>query len=64
MTKSKYMVSVTGNNAPSHIHTSWQDATAEAERLSKLRQNFDRVIHIVEIKATLKPVSSHVWVQE
>lgn len=57
----KYMVSVTGSNAPNHIHTNWQDAKAEAERLSKLKQNFDRVIHLVEIKATLKPVFSHEW---
>lgn len=64
MTPARYMVSVCGSNAPMHTHTNWQEARAEAERLSKLKQNFDRVIHIVEIKATLKPVQSHAWVQE
>ena len=64
MINQKYMVSVTGSNAPSHIHTNFTDAKAEAERLSKLKQNFDRTIHIVEIKAALKPVQSHEWVKE
>ena len=61
MTTSKYMVSVCGSNAPSHIHTDLQAAIVEAERLSKLSQNRDRTIHIVEIKATLKPITTHIW---
>ena len=61
MSTPRYMVSVTGSSAPSHIHTDWQTAKEEAERLSRLSQNRDRTIHIVEIKATLKPVTTHVW---
>lgn len=63
MSEYKYMVSVTGSNAPSHIHTDWQTAKEEAERLSRLSQNRDRTIHIVEIKATLKPITTHIWEQ-
>lgn len=65
MSQAKYMVSVTGSNAPSNIHTDWQQAKAkaEAERLSKLSQNRDRTIHVVQVMATLKPVTTHVWEQ-
>lgn len=63
MSTSKYLVSVTGSNAPSHIHTDWQTAKSEAERLSKMAQNRDRTIYIVEIKATLKPITTHIWEQ-
>ena len=61
MSESKYMVSVTGSNAPSCIHVDWQTAKSEAERFSKMPQNRDRTIHIVEIKATLKPITTHIW---
>ena len=57
----KYMVSVTGSNAPSCIHADWQTAKSEAERLSKMPQNSERTIHVVEIKATLKPITTHIW---
>lgn len=60
-TTPRYMVSVCGSQAPSKIHTNWQDAKAEAERLASLSQNRDRVIHVVEIKATLAPTFSHAW---
>lgn len=60
----KYMVSVCGSNAPVHIHTDFESAKAEAERISRMSQNRDRTIHVVEIKATLKPTTTHVWEME
>jgi hypothetical protein len=60
----KYMVSVTGAQAPTKIHIEYGDAKFEAERLSKLTNNKDREIHIVKILATLKPVTTHNWVEE
>lgn len=60
MTKG-YLVSVCGSNAPTVIHQDFESAKSEAERLSKIRQNMDRTIYVVELVAVLKPVSSHAW---
>ena len=60
---SKYMVSVVGKQAPSRIHVDLESAKTEAERLSKQAQNRDCTIYVVEIKATLKPVKTHIWEQ-
>ena len=57
----KYMVSVCGASAPSHIHRDLTEAMKEAERLSRIRQNFDRTIHVVEIKNSLVPRTTHEW---
>ena len=55
------MVRVCGANAPSHIHTDLTEAMNEAERLSRIRQNFDRTIHVVEIRSSLVPRTTHEW---
>lgn len=60
MTK-RFMVSVCGSSAPSKIHESLDDAKAEAERLATQHNNRDRVIHVVEIVASLLPRTTHVW---
>jgi hypothetical protein len=57
-----YMVSVTGSNAPRQKHSTIELAQAEAERLARQPQNVDRVIHVVEIVATLAPKTTHEWV--
>jgi len=58
---SGYMVSVCGSNAPTKTHGELCDAITEAQRLSLLSQNKDRIIHVVQIVATLEPRSSHEW---
>ena len=57
----KYMVSVTGSQAPNHIHKSFEEAKKEALRLSGIPNNRDRTIHVVSIEATLRPHTEHRW---
>ena len=57
----RYMVSVCGSTAPSKIHDGLESAKQEAERLADQHNNRDRVIHVVEIVATLIPRTSHQW---
>ena len=56
----KYMVSVVGKQTPSRIHVDLESAKTEAERLSKQTLNRDCTIYVVEIKATLKPIKTHI----
>ena len=56
-----YLVSVCGNNAPTKEHTELADAKAEAVRLSLMSNNKDRVIHVVQIVASLVPRTTHEW---
>lgn len=56
-----YLVSVCGSQAPTKEHKELADAKAEAIRLSLLSNNKDRVIHVVQIVATLEPRSTHEW---
>jgi len=55
------MVSVCGSQAPSKIHDELCEARGQADALAMQPQNKDRVIHVVQIVATLRPVSSHQW---
>ena len=56
-----YMVSVCGSNAPRKEHEFLIDAKVEAQRLAEQPNNKDRVIHVVQIVATLAPVTKHEW---
>lgn len=58
---SKYMVSVTGSQAPTKVHDDMDAARLEAERLVTQPNNRDRTIHVVQIVATIKPQTTHVW---
>ena len=60
----KYMVSVEGSQAPVIKHTTLNSAKMEAERLSLQLKNQGRIIHVVQLVCTLKPVQSHQWVEE
>ena len=56
-----YMVSVEGSNAPTVIHPTYASAQLEAERLATLPHNKDRVIHVLKLVSSLKPVTTHKW---
>ena len=56
-----YMVSVEGSNAPTVIHPTYASAQLEAERLATLLRNRDRVIHVLKLVSSLKPVTTHKW---
>jgi 3-deoxy-D-arabino-heptulosonate 7-phosphate (DAHP) synthase len=56
-----YLVSVCGSNAPTKEHEHLEDAKAEAERLSLMSNNKDRVIYVVQIVATMVPRTTHEW---
>jgi hypothetical protein len=57
----KYMVSVCGSSAPMKQHAELSEAKAEAERLAMQPQNTNRVIHVVQVVATLRPAGCHKW---
>ena len=54
-----YMVSVEGSNAPTVIHPTYASAQLEAERLATQQRNRDRVIHVLKLVSSLKPVTTH-----
>jgi hypothetical protein len=56
-----YMVSIEGSNAPTVIHPTYASAQLEAERLATQPRNRDRVIHVLELVSSLKPVTKHYW---
>jgi hypothetical protein len=60
----KYMVSVEGSQAPVIKHATLNSAKMEAERLALQTKNQGRIIHVVQLVCTLKPVQSHQWVEE
>jgi hypothetical protein len=57
----KYLVSVCGSHAPLKMHDTLESAKTEAERLSRLKDNRDSAIYVVQIQASLIPASSHKW---
>jgi hypothetical protein len=56
-----YMVSIEGSNAPTVIHPTYASAQLEAERLATQPRNKDRVIHVLKLVSSLKPVTTHKW---
>jgi hypothetical protein len=56
-----YMVSIEGSQAPTVIHPTYQSAQMEAERLSKQPRNQQRIIHVLKLVSSLKPVTTHKW---
>ena len=56
-----YMVSIEGSNAPTVIHPTYASAQLEAERLATQQRNKDRVIHVLKLVSSFKPVTTHKW---
>lgn len=56
-----YMVSIEGNQAPTVIHPTYASAQMEAERLAQKPRNQQRIIHVVKLVSSLKPVTTHKW---
>jgi hypothetical protein len=56
-----YMVSVEGAQAPCKIHTTYQSAQMEAERLAQQHGNRNATIHVLKLVSSLKPVTTHKW---
>lgn len=56
-----YMVSIEGNQAPTVIHPTYASAQMEAERLAQQPPNHQRIIHVVKLVSSLKPVTTHKW---
>jgi hypothetical protein len=56
-----YMVSIEGSNAPTVIHPTYASAQMEAERLATQPRNKDRVIHVLKLVSSFKPVTTHKW---